>query len=126
MVFVKELLKEKNVDEIWLIARRKEVLEELAASCNHNCRILAYDLCSKQAQEDIKELLNKEQPRITLLVNSAGYGILGEFYQETKMTTDCEGDLEKSNWEWMQEQTGMISLNCEALTAMTYLCIPYM
>lgn len=115
-----------KVDEIWLIARRKEVLEELAASCNHNCRILAYDLCSKQAQEDIKELLNKEQPRITLLVNSAGYGILGEFYQETKMTADCEGDLEKSNWEWMQEQTGMISLNCEALTAMTYLCIPYM
>ena len=43
-----------KVDEIWLIARRKEILEELAASCNHNCRILAYDLCSKQAQEDIK------------------------------------------------------------------------
>ena len=88
--------------------------------------MLAYDLCSKQAQEEISQLLATEQPYITLLVNSAGYGILGEFYQETKRTTDCEGDLEKSNWEWMQEQTGMISLNCEALTAMTYLCIPYM
>ena len=101
-----------NVDEIWLIARRKDVLRELAMSCNHVCRILAYDLCEKSAQDAIRALLAFEQPQIKLLVNSAGYGILGPFYKDEK--------------RWMKEQTGMVSLNCEALTAMTYLCIPYM
>ena len=42
--FVKQIDKKfPKVDEIWLIARRKEVLKELAKSCNHVCRILAYD-----------------------------------------------------------------------------------
>lgn len=111
--FVKQIdIRFPKVDEIWLIARRKEVLKDLAKSCNHVCRILAYDLCEKQAQEELHSLLSYEQPQITMLVNSAGYGILGSFYQNEK--------------DWMKEQTGMVSLNCEALTAMTYLCIPYM
>jgi hypothetical protein len=90
-------------------ARRKEALEELAKGCNHTCRVLAFDLCEKQAQEEIRKQLEAEQPEITMLVNSAGYGILGAF------VSTC-----------LEEQTGMVSLNCEALTAMTYLCIPYM
>ena len=108
--FVKQIDKKfPKVDEIWLIARRKEALKELAKNCNHVCRILAYDLCKKQAQEELERLLEAEQPHITMLVNSAGYGILGPFVSTS-----------------MEEQTGMVSLNCEALTAMTYLCIPYM
>lgn len=115
-----------KVDEIWLIARRKEVLEELTVGCKHRCRILAYDLCNKQAQEEIGQLLVTERPQITLLVNSAGYGILGEFYQNANGNTDPVNDLEENSREWMREQTGMVALNCEALTALTYLCIPYM
>ena len=64
--------------------------------------------------EEIHVLLKDNQPQITMLVNSAGYGILGPFAKEN--TTD----------NWFNEQTGMVRLNCEALTAMTYLCIPYM
>ncbi len=100
-----------NVDEIWLIARRKEKLSEIATSCKHKCRVLAYDLCESKAIEEISELLQSERPQITMLVNSAGYGILGPFYKDAA---------------WMKEQTGMIELNCEALTAITYICIPYM
>lgn len=120
--FVKQIDKKfPKVDEIWLIARRKEVLKELAKSCNHVCRILAYDLCEKQAQQEIRTLLEREQPRITLLVNSAGYGVLRPFYQDgfsqdKKIATDTN---------WMNEQTGMVSLNCEVLTVMTHLCIPF-
>ena len=102
-----------NVDEFWLIARRKDKLHEIASSCRHKCRVLNYDLSDLKAIEEIRELLKTEQPQVTLLVNSAGYGILGPFAQEN--TTD----------EWLIEQTGMVKLNCEALTAMTYLCIPY-
>ncbi len=100
-----------NVDEIWLIARRNEKLNEIATSCKHKCRVLAYDLCEPKAIEEISELLQSERPQITMLVNSAGYGILGPFYKDAA---------------WLKEQTGMIELNCEALTAMTYICIPYM
>lgn len=127
--FVKQIDQRfRGVDEIWLIARRKDVLRELAKSCNHVCRILAYDLCEKQAQDELRALLSAEQPRITLLVNSAGYGILGPFYQETKKAAEIFVEEEQiaADRAWMKEQTGMVSLNCEALTAMTYLCIPYM
>lgn len=118
-----------KVDEIWLIARRKDVLQELAKCCNHTCKVLALDLCNKQAQDEIKDLLASEAVQITLLVNSAGYGILGPFYQDAE-SVETAGFVKEEKTsvdaEWMKEQTGMVSLNCEALTAMTYLCIPYM
>ena len=120
--FVKQIDKKfPKVDEIWLIARRKEVLKELAKSCNHVCRILAYDLCEKQAQQEVRTLLEREQPRITLLVNSAGYGVLGPFYQDS-FSQDKKTVIDTN---WMNEQMGMVSLNCEVLTAMTHLCIPF-
>ena len=127
--FVKQIDKRfPRVDEIWLIARRKDVLCNLAKSCNHVCRIFAYDLCDKQSIEKLRLLLETEQPRITLLVNSAGYGILGPFYQEAEQSNEIFVKNEETviNKTWMKEQTGMVSLNCESLTAMTYLCIPYM
>ena len=63
----------------------------------------------------MKELLKEELPKITMLVNSAGYGILGPFYNEAE-----DYDLA------ITEQLGMVDLNCKALSAMTHLCIPYM
>ena len=44
-----------------------------------------------------------------MLVNCAGYGVMGNF---TKLNR--------------KEELGMIDVNCKALTDMTYLCIPYM
>lgn len=107
-----------NVDELWLIARRKEKLKEIAASCNHKCRVLAYDLCDRRAQEELADIITNEQPKITLLVNSAGYGILGPFCD---MTVETSADSHACT-----EQMGMVDLNCTALTFMTHLCIPYM
>jgi len=103
-----------NVDEFWLIARRKEKLNEIASLCKHKCKVLNFDLSESKSIEEIRDLLKDVQPQITMLINSAGYGILGPFAKEN--TTD----------NWLNEQTGMVRLNCEALTAMTYLCIPYM
>lgn len=104
-----------GVDELWLIARRKELLANIASSCNHKCKVLPYDLCEQDAFLNIKDLLKNESPKITMLVNSAGYGILGPFYNEAE-----DFDLA------LTEQLGMVDLNCRALSAMTYLCIPYM
>lgn len=116
-----------NVDEIWLIARRKEVLEELASTCKHKCRVFSFDLSEKASWETLGQLLKEEQPSINLLVNSAGYGILGPFYNEEAVSAkDLLAATASDGTEQLKDQTGMVSLNCEALTAITYLCIPYM
>lgn len=100
---------ETSIDEIWLIARRKEQMLEVASSMEHTTRVLDMDVTKKDDMKRLKKLLSKEKPVIRMLVNCAGYGVMGEF--------------SKLN---MQEELGMIDVNCKALTQMTYLCIPFM
>ncbi len=123
--FVKQIdTRFPKVDELWLIARREDKLHEIAVSCNHKCRVLAYDLRDRQAQEELADIIAKEQPQITMLVNSAGYGILGAFCDTADMP-DADG-MTTTSHSARADQTGMVDLNCTALTFMTHLCIPYM
>lgn len=98
-----------TIDEIWMIARRKEAMLEVAESMMNTTRILDMDITKPEDMERFKNLLAKEKPTVRMLVNCAGYGVMGEF--------------SKLN---MQEELGMIDVNCKALTQMTYMCIPYM
>lgn len=100
---------EGSIDEIWLIARRKEQMLEVASSMEHTTRVLDMDVTRKEDMKRLKRLLIKEQPVIRMLVNCAGYGVMGEFSRLN-----------------MKEELGMIDVNCKALTQMTYMCIPYM
>ena len=95
-------------DEIWLIARRTERLEEVAAEIKLTSRIISLDLSSMDELAALNELLMENAPDIKLLVNCAGYGKSGSFEE-----------LEYS------EQLGMIDVNCRALTAVTKMCLPY-
>jgi short-subunit dehydrogenase len=95
-------------DEIWLIARRTERLEEIADEIKLTSRVISLDLSSKDELMALKELLEENAPDIKLLVNCAGYGKSGSF--------DELG---------YDEQLGMIDINCRALTAVTKLCLPY-
>lgn len=98
-----------NIDEIWLIARRKKEMLEMAQYLEHPTRVLDMDLTNNNDIERLKRLLSDEKPVIRMLVNSAGYGIMGDF---------SKSDI--------GDELGMIDVNCKALTQMTYLCIPYM
>lgn len=98
-----------KADEIWMIARRKEEMLKVAECMEHTTRILDMDVTQKSDMERLEKLLAAEKPCIRMLVNSAGYGVMGKF-----------DALD------MDEQTGMIDVNCKALTALTYMCIPYM
>lgn len=98
-----------NVDEFWLIARRKEVLEELAKEMSHKVRILSMDVTDEYAMDDLENLLYETNANVRVLVNCAGYGFIGKFE-----SLDLDGQL------------GMLTTNCEALTRLTYLCLPYM
>lgn len=98
-----------KVDEIWMIARRKEEMLKVAECMEHTTRILDMDVTKEEHLERLKELLADEKPCIRMLVNCAGYGVMGKF--DTLQ---------------LAEQTGMLDVNCKALTALTYMCVPYM
>ena len=83
--FVREISKKyKGLDEIWVVARRRERLRELKKEIiGTRVRILPLDLMKD--------------------------GISGPFEHQTE-----------------EDAAGMIHLNCEALTRITYLVLPYL
>ena len=66
--------KYQELDEIWVIARKKEGLEGLKKEIS-KLRILPMDLTDRQALEEFSTLLKREKPCIQILVESAGMGI---------------------------------------------------
>lgn len=98
-----------KTDEIWLLARRREPMEELARSLRHKTQIIAMDVTLDSAVKQFAEILAISNPKITVLVNCAGTGKHGSFTQQSdKAVSD------------------MMQLNIVALTRMTKLCLPYM
>ena len=98
-----------NRDEIWLVARRKERLEELRCRLKTRCRIIDMDITDPVYMRQFSEILKIARPRICMLVNCAGFGLMGAVDMLS-----------------LEEQLSMIDLNCRALTDMTYRCLPYM
>ncbi len=99
----------KSIDEIWLLARREDKLNEVAALLNTKCRVLKSDITDSRHIESFVELLKSENAEISLLINNAGFGKLGMFYDIST-----------------EDNAGMIRLNCEALTVMTSVSMPFM
>lgn len=100
---------DKGIDEIWVVARRKERLEALKAEIRHELRILPLDLTDERSLAELELSLNLVNPNVKMLVNASGYGIVGPF--------DSSDD---------REQAGMVRLNCEALLRVTRMVLDYM
>lgn len=98
-----------GIQEIWLIARRRDRLENLAKELPVPTRIFALDICEKTSLEQLEAAFEAEKPEIKFLVNAAGYGKLAPV-----------GTI------GLEEETGMVALNCQALCAVTHLALPYM
>ena len=103
----------RELDELWLIARSTEKLQnlktELEAGKNINIRIYDCDLQREYLYYRLQKDLAKSEPDIRMLVNAAGFGGIG---RADKMDVDF--------------QCNMVDVNCQALTRMTLLCLPYM
>lgn len=99
----------QKTDEIWLVARSREKLEETAKVMRHKTRLFPMDVTDTYSMQELETELKEQKAVIRMLINCAGYGLMGTFQ---KMPA--------------QEQLGMIRLNCEALTRMTHMCIPFM
>jgi hypothetical protein len=98
-----------NIDEIWLIARRKDRLEELRDVINKSCIIIDEDITDLEFAKRFSEMLKQEKVGVKLLVNCAGYGIMGSVQD---MSLDVA--------------VGMVDTNCAALTSVTKIALPYM
>jgi len=98
-----------GLDELWLIARREDRLNELKEKLNTKVRIITIDLFNDSWRAELKIILEQEKPVVRYLINSAGIGIYGR-YDEIS-----EADNDK-----------MIDLNIKALVAMTVIILPYM
>ena len=107
--FVKTLKDHGTFDEVWVIARNEERLEALQAEVPFPVRPIPTDLSDRSFIAGMEELLKKENPDVKLLINASGYG---KFEAVEKLS--------------MEDDLGMIDLNCRALVAMTKLVLPYM
>ena len=107
--FVRQLDGYVQVDEIWVIARREEALAALQKEVVPKVRPLALDLMQPESFQTYAAALEAEKPDVKLLVNAAGFGKFGTWDRIT-----------------LEEDMGMIDLNCKALVAITRLTLPYM
>lgn len=107
--FVRMIDMIEDCREIWVIARRREKLEEIASENGKIIRPIELDLSKNESVIEYGKMLEKEKVEVIALVNAAGFGKFGKFE-----------DIP------LDEQMNMIDLNCKALMAVTYLTLPYM
>ncbi len=121
--FAKQIAAFNEEDEIWIIARREEKLKALAEEINKTknfniIRPVAMDISGREGVHAFKAYLEAENEKLALmesgieiskLVNNAGFGTYGPFYE-----TDVEREMD------------MTDLNCTSLVGLTGVCLPYM
>ena len=109
-LFAKTAAEHAEFDELWIIARREKLLEEVKAEIpSVNVRCVPLDLTDENALKDFRQGLDAENPQISLLVNAAGFG-------KFQAVEDIKPEIADS----------MLALNCKALMDMCYICLPHM
>lgn len=114
--FARQLACEKP-DELWIVARRKDRLEnlkkEIESEKSVKVRVVDIDVSGSEGARRFKAILDVERDsgdfEISVLVNNAGFGTYGEFAE-----TDTDREME------------MVDLNCTSLTGITGFALPYM
>lgn len=98
-----------GIGEIWAIARREERMQELSALVPVKLRTFPLDLLDERMLLSIQETLFEEKPEVKWLINAAGFGKIGSVGLVS-----------------LEDEMGMIELNCKALCAMTHMVLPYL
>lgn len=107
--FARALTQKYGVDELWLIARREDRMNELLASLSSKGVVIGADLTTTEGIERVKGVLAEKKPSVKYLINCAGFGKFGDYSQIS------DSDV-----------ASMIDLNVKALVLMTNAVIPYM
>lgn len=107
--FVKLLLNEREIEEIWAVARDKVKLNRLKKRFGTRVKIYSVDLSNLDQIMKFGDMIKQRKPNIKYLVNSAGYAKFCSYYNLS-----------------VQQTVNMIDVNCSAVVAMTLLSVPYM
>lgn len=109
--FLKEIIASRTgIDEIWLVARRTEKLNELASQYNQiKCVPISLDLSHEESYTALEDKLSSGDYNVKLLVNNAGFGKMGNIKDMPALS-----------------QTSMIDVNCKGLTAVATICLKHM
>ncbi|MCD8316371.1 MAG: SDR family NAD(P)-dependent oxidoreductase [Eggerthellaceae bacterium] len=98
------------LDELWVIARRKERLEALAKELPHKIvRPFALDLTKRESFRTLREALGDEDVNLHILINDAGVCHSGPFDQMSIKDID-----------------DMMAVDVYGMTMLNKVCIPYM
>lgn len=106
--FAKQIDHLEGLDEIWLLARRKNCLDALARTLAHKVRVFPADLTQPKELREFYKALVKSKAQIKILVNAAGCGKIGYFENLS-----------------IEDHLDVIEINCKALVGFTYLCLPF-
>lgn len=98
-----------KLDEVWVIARRLDRLENLSTLCPFEIKPIPLDLSDMNSLTTIQSLLEKEKPNVKVLINCSGFG---------KFCSTLDSGI--------QTNLNMVDLNCKAVMYMCESCIPYM
>ena len=97
------------IDQFWVVARRKERLEELQELTDIPVVPFPLDLKEKESALKLKEAMEKENPTILYLICAAGFGRIGP-------ATSIP----------IEDNDGMIDVNCRAAVDVTTVSFPYL
>ena len=107
--FARALDRTYSFDEIWLIARRKERLEELGKELKTKSVPVPLDLSDRESVSLVESMLKERNVKVGALVNASGYGVFKAFEESRR-----------------EEMEGIVDLNDRALVAMTSAVLPFM
>lgn len=109
--YARLLAAEEALDELWLIARRRDHLESLAQELSPvPCRIFSCDLTQETVFPAIQQQLAQSAGlEVRWLINAAGFGLIG-------ISSDIN----------LMDLSRMVDLNCRAAMSMTQLALPFM
>ena len=103
-------LKEKGpFDEVWVIARTLNKLEELTTILPFKTVVLPLDLSNSNSFSIYEDQLKNESPNVKYLFNCSGFG-------KFQATIDTA----------LEDNLNMVDLNCKAVMALCQITIPYM
>lgn len=101
--------RKEGLDEIWVIARSENKLEELRTLIDVPLRVFPLDLSSPEATTAIETALKEETPSIRYLICASGFG------RFNAIEDDSAAVLEN-----------MVDLNCRSIVGVTRAAFPYM
>lgn len=99
-----------NLDEIWIVARRKDRMEQFAKA-HPECKIrpVPMDLTKNESFSTLKTMLDNENASIRVLINNAGNEKSGRFVSLSEETI-----------------LSVVDVNVRAFTMINRICLPFM